>query len=204
MAKDDMKELTTLKQKEKELKKTIKKQKEKAEDDTEIPLRAEIFSLETNLILPVGFLFAFICFLPVSWISFSIVLQYVLIDFMMLDIDKGSTLLSGVIPAILLWLFLNHKARKKRKSLSEKRKELYSKNDHLRKELLKVKEKYALDLCHLDFNHYNSYSLADINALPKEELEVLKDYKKLLKDSTQGQVFSHFNENINNKVLETI
>jgi hypothetical protein len=204
MAKDDMKELITLKQKEKELKKTIKKQKEKAEEDTEIPLTTEMFSLKTDLILPVGFLFSFICFLPLSWISFSIVLQYVLLDFMMLDIDKATTLLLGIIPAISLWLFFNHKARKKRKLLSAKRKDLYSKNDPLRKELIIVKEKYSLDLCHLDFNHYNSYSLADINALPKEELEVLKDYKKLLKDSTQGQVFSHFNENVNNKVLETI
>lgn len=204
MVKNQMKELISLKQKEKKLKKIIKKQKQKAEEDTEIPLRTEIFSLETDLILPVGFLFSFICFLPVSWISFGIVLQYVFIDFMRLDIDKSSILLFGSIPTVILWLFFNYHSRKKIKLLSEKRKELYLKNEPLRKELLNVKEKYALDLCHLDFNHYNSYSLADINALPKEELEVLKDYKNLLKDSTQGQVFSHFNENINNKVLETI
>lgn len=204
MTKYDMKELITLKQKEKELKKTIKKQKEKAEEDTEIPLRTEMFSLESDLILPVGFLFSFFCFLPVSWLLSCVSLDFILLDFMELDIPKIRILFFGVIPTILIWLYLNHKARKKRKSLSEKRKELYSKNDPLREELLNVKEKYSLDLCHLDFNHYNSYSLADINALPKEELEVLKDYKKLLKDSTQGQVFSHFNENINNKVLETI
>tara|TARA_Y100001960_G_C14781601_1_gene887222 strand:- start:3363 stop:3977 length:615 start_codon:yes stop_codon:yes gene_type:complete len=204
MIKEQMKELIILKQKEKELKKTIKKQKQKAEEDTEIPLRVEMFSLETDLILPVGFLFSFFLFLPASWMFFAVSLDFILLDFIGLDIPKIRVLFFGGIPTVILWLFLNHKARKKIKSLSEKRKELYSKNDPLRKELLNVKEKYSLDLCHLDFNHYNSYSLADINALPKEELEVLKDYKKLLKDSTQGQVFSHFNGNINNKVLETI
>ena len=163
-----------------------------------------MFLLNTDFIIPIGLLFSFLCFLPLSLIFFSIVFKYVLLDFMMLDIDRSMTFVFGGGCTVLLWLFLNHKARQKKKSLSETREDLYSKITPLRKELLDIKEKYNLKLCNLNFNHYNSYSLADIHALPKKELEVLKDYKNLLKDSTQGQVFSYFNENINNKVLETI